>query len=150
MISARSNKSDSLLFVYGTLRSFTASHMALWLRERAVPVGPARTAGRLYDLGAYPGMIARRRKGEWVAGEVYRLLRPRATLRTLDVYESCSAGTRVRFVRVRHVVELARGRTARAWLYLYRLPTLPHTRIHEGDYERRASQRGSPEGSRRL
>jgi hypothetical protein len=45
MISGRSRKSDVLLFVYGTLRSFTASPMALWLRERAAPADAARTRG---------------------------------------------------------------------------------------------------------
>jgi gamma-glutamylcyclotransferase (GGCT)/AIG2-like uncharacterized protein YtfP len=136
MISARSRKSDSLLFVYGTLRSCSASPMALWLRERAVLVGRSRTVGRLYDLGAYPGMIAPRRKGEWVAGEMYRLLRPRQTLRTLDLYESGSGRGSMPFVRVRGVVNLD-GRAVSAWLYLYQHPTLPRTRIHEGDYGRR-------------
>ena len=137
MISGRSRKSEVLLFVYGTLRSFTASPMALWLRERAEPAGRARTLGRLYDLGPYPGMIAARRTREWVTGDVYRLRRPRSTLRTLDLYESGPAGRgRPRFVRVRRVVQI-NGRATPAWVYLYRLPILLGARIPEGDYDRR-------------
>jgi len=137
MISARSRKSDSLLFVYGTLRSFTGSTIALWLRERAMPAGRARTLGRLYDLGAYPGMIAARRRRDWVTGELYRLRRPRSTLRTLDSYEAGSAGRgKPRFVRVRRIVEID-GTATPAWVYLYSRPISPRARIHEGDYDRR-------------
>src|SRR6185295_2595878 len=102
----------------GTLRSFTASPMALWLREHATQVGRARTLGRLYDLGSYPGMIAAPRTHEWVSGEVYRLRRPQLTLRTLDRYEFAPAGRgRPRFVRVRRIVEID-GRDTPAWVYL--------------------------------
>ena len=135
MISARTRKSDALLFVYGTLRPCTHSPMAIWLRGRAVHAGTARTRGRLYDLGAYPGMIAARRTREWVAGEVYRLRRPRRTLRTLDLYESSAGRGRPRFVRVLRTVDLG-GRATPAWVYLYRLPIFPRARIREGDYDR--------------
>ena len=137
MISARPRKSDALLFVYGTLRPCTHSPMAIWLRARAVHAGTARTRGRLYDLGAYPGMIAARRDCEWVTGDVYRLRRPRSTLRTLDLYERGESGRgRPRFVRVCRVVEL-HGRATPVWVYLYGLPIFTRARIREGEYDRR-------------
>ncbi|HZF27903.1 MAG TPA: gamma-glutamylcyclotransferase family protein [Gammaproteobacteria bacterium] len=143
MISARLCKSDALLFVYGTLRPCTHSPMALWLRARAVHAGTARTRGRLYDLGAYPGMIAARRDCEWVTGDVYRLRRPRPTLRTLDLYEWGESGRgRPRFVRVRRIVE-REGRATPAWVYLFRLPISPGARIPEGDYDRRVEEMDS-------
>jgi gamma-glutamylcyclotransferase (GGCT)/AIG2-like uncharacterized protein YtfP len=140
MISARSRKRDSLLFVYGTLRSFTATPMAKWLGANAVYCGVARTRGRLYALGTYPGMTPARRRGEWVIGEVYRLRAPLTLLRALDRYESRSSGrTRSAFVRTRLPVELTGGGTTPAWVYLYRLPTLARARVFEGDYDRSVS-----------
>ena len=136
MISGRTRKSDSLLFVYGTLRPFTGSSMAVWLLANAVHLGRGRVLGRLYDLGAYPGMIAARRDGEWVVGDLYRLRRPGPTLRVLDRYEWGSSGRgRPRFARERRLVELARGSTP-AWVYLYRLPVSIRARVRRGDYER--------------
>lgn len=44
------------LFVYGTLRRGSEHPMARWLAGVAVPAGPARVPGVLYDLGRYPGM----------------------------------------------------------------------------------------------
>ena len=97
--------------------------MARRLRRCARHLGTARAPGRLYDLGPYPGITAPRRRGEWVAGDLYELRSPRALLRVLDLYEAGAAGReRPRFVRVRAAVLLADGRRRSAWLYLYRPP----------------------------
>jgi gamma-glutamylcyclotransferase (GGCT)/AIG2-like uncharacterized protein YtfP len=82
-------------------------------------------------------MTAPRRRGEWVAGDLYELRSPRALLRVLDLYEAGAAGReRPRFVRVRAGVLLADGRRRFAWLYLYRPPVRTQTRIRCGDYAR--------------
>ena len=83
MISSRLARRDSLLFVYGTLRPFVDLPVSRWLRRTARYLGPAITAGRLYDLGAYPGMRAARNSGDRVVGDVYRVVQSRV-FRALD------------------------------------------------------------------
>lgn len=133
MISSSITGRDSLLFVYGTLRPFVDIPMARWLRDRARYIGPARTRGRLYDLGPYPGMRVSRGRREWVAGDVYRVVNPRV-LRVLDRYEAGSAVAKARFVRRRCTVRLAQRRTRAAWVYLYRYNVVRAARIPTGDY----------------
>ena len=127
MISARLTQRDSLLFVYGTLRAFSDIPMARRLRREACRLGVARVAGRLYDLGRYPGISLPRRRGDSVTGELYRLKRPRCTLRVLDRYEA-------RFVRELVRARLGR-RVYRAWVYRFRGSVRARDRIASGDYE---------------
>jgi gamma-glutamylcyclotransferase (GGCT)/AIG2-like uncharacterized protein YtfP len=140
MISSRLIGRDSLLFVYGTLREFSAIPMARRLREQARYLGVAYSKGRLYDLGAYPGLRDARARGEWVVGDVYRLSRP-GLLRTLDRYEAGAAARRPRFVRQRRRIVLTSGRRVDAWVYVYRPSVSGRRRIASGDY-RRHSERG--------
>jgi gamma-glutamylcyclotransferase (GGCT)/AIG2-like uncharacterized protein YtfP len=128
MISARSAERDSLLFVYGTLREFVDIPMARRLRREGRGLGVARVAGRLYDLGRYPGIKPSRRRDEWVIGDLYRLRSARRTLRALDRYEAL-------FVRERVLVRFGRWRVRRAWLYRFRGPVRARNRITSGDYE---------------
>jgi len=115
-----------LLFVYGTLRPFVDIEMAKWLRSSASHLGTATTPGRLYDLGAYPGMRTARGGRERVVGDVYRVTNPRV-FRVLDRYEAS-------FVRERCLVKLARGVRRTAWAYRYRFGVAGATRIASGDY----------------
>lgn len=140
MISSRSSARDSLLFVYGTLRPFVGVPMGRWLQTVAVYAGPARTAGRLYDLGPYPGMRPARARGELVRGDVYRVADPRVW-RTLDRYEASGPAIRARFVRVPCIVTFARGTRRRAWAYAYRGNALRARRIASGDYRRHRALR---------
>jgi gamma-glutamylcyclotransferase (GGCT)/AIG2-like uncharacterized protein YtfP len=133
MISGRFSGRDSLLFVYGTLRSFVDIPMARWLRRVGRYVGAARTRGRLYDLGPYPGLRAARGDRQWVVGEVYRVTSPRVW-RVLDRYEAGPAPSRARFVRVRCEVWLARGGRRSAFVYLYQREVPRTARIASGDY----------------
>jgi gamma-glutamylcyclotransferase (GGCT)/AIG2-like uncharacterized protein YtfP len=115
-----------LLFVYGTLRPFVDIEMAKWLRGNARYVGSATTRGRLYDLGAYPGMRSGSGRCERVIGDVYRVTSPRI-FRVLDRYEAS-------FERERCVVKLDRGRCSVAWAYRYRYGVAGAARIASGDY----------------
>jgi len=130
----------SVLFVYGTLREFSAIPMARRLRCEATALGAARVAGRLYDLGSYPGLTRSHRREEWVIGELYRLRSAHRTLRVLDRYEA-------RFVRERVIVRIASGRTRRAWVYRFRGPVRARNRIASGDY---LAHRLRPGASRAL
>jgi gamma-glutamylcyclotransferase (GGCT)/AIG2-like uncharacterized protein YtfP len=136
MISPGLTRRDSLLFVYGTLREFFDIPMARRLRREASSLGVARVAGRLYDLGAYPGMTPPRRRDEWVSGELYRLKTPGRTLRALDRYECgpVSSLARARFARERVRALRAAGGTHSAWVYRFRGPVRAQNRITSGDY----------------
>jgi gamma-glutamylcyclotransferase (GGCT)/AIG2-like uncharacterized protein YtfP len=134
MISSRHLRRDSLLFVYGTLRPFVGIPMARWLAAEARYVGSAKTRGRLYDLGRYPGLRRARAQREWVAGDVYRIANPRV-LRVLDRYEAGASTLRATFVRVSCVVIVGR-RQRPAWVYLYRRSVRSAARISSGDYRK--------------
>jgi gamma-glutamylcyclotransferase (GGCT)/AIG2-like uncharacterized protein YtfP len=113
--------------------------MSRWLRRTARYLGPAATAGRLYDLGAYPGMRAARNRRDRVVGDVYRVVRPRV-LRVLDRYEAGNARRNPKFVRERCIVKLApRGARRAAWIYRYRCSVACTRRIASGDYREHRS-----------
>jgi gamma-glutamylcyclotransferase (GGCT)/AIG2-like uncharacterized protein YtfP len=139
MISSSQLRRDSLLFVYGTLRPFVDIPMARWLFAEARYVGPAKTRGRLYDLGRYPGLLRARAQREWVCGDVYRITSPRV-LRVLDRYEAGASTLRATFARVPCVVVVGRRRRP-GWVYLYRRGVRSATRISSGDYRKHLARR---------
>ncbi len=119
------------LFVYGTLMSAADSRLGRRERMRLAAsgrsLGNARTRGRLFDLGAYPGLVVAsgRSVPEFVHGEVFALDRPEETFAWLDPYEGIgpAASGDAEFVRVIREIWLAET-VISAWLYLYR-GTLP-------------------------
>jgi gamma-glutamylcyclotransferase (GGCT)/AIG2-like uncharacterized protein YtfP len=115
------------LFVYGTLRRGAAMHALL--EPGAEWVGPARLRGRLYQLGAFPG-LAEGRRGEWVQGELYRLAGAdaEALLAALDRYEGRA------FRRVVREAEGADGTRVPAYVYLFAGSLRGRRRIASGDY----------------
>jgi len=122
----------SHLFVYGTLRRGAAMH-ALLDPGGADWVGPARMRGRLYDLGAFPG-FGDGRVGEWVKGELYRLVGdPAALFDALDRYEGRAFRREVR--------EAVRDGGARvpAFVYCFAGSLRGRARIESGDYLAEAS-----------
>jgi len=128
------------LFVYGTLRKDCRPGMHHMLARQARFVGYARTRGRLYDLGEYPGLVpAIDSRGEphaWVRGEVYALESPSEVLTRLDDYEGCGASDAHphEFARVRGEVILESGETAPAWIYVYAGTLAGRREIPSGDY----------------
>jgi gamma-glutamylcyclotransferase (GGCT)/AIG2-like uncharacterized protein YtfP len=154
MISSPRAKRDSLLFVYGTLRPFVDIPMARWLEHVATYVGDARTRGRLYDLGSYPGLIDSVCRDDWVRGELYLLPMRAMVLRLLDRYEGARGRGAQRFVRVRRVVQplddrCGVKRTRVAWLYCYCRSTLLRSRIECGDYRRYIASRRTATGEQK-
>lgn len=108
----------NLLFVYGTLASVAtgtlgAAQRARLRREGRV-LGPAMVAGRLLDLGSYPGLVdprpwsalARARRGV-VHGELHELNDPALTFPWLDPYEGITPGCRGGCEYRRDVLEIA-------------------------------------------
>jgi gamma-glutamylcyclotransferase (GGCT)/AIG2-like uncharacterized protein YtfP len=124
------------LFVYGTLRSDSGHPMAAFLTARTTPLGQGTAAGRLYDLGPYPGMTAAESSADLVRGDVYELLDADATLAALDDYEGCSppAPPPGLYERVLTSALLASGETLPVSAYVYRGPLDRARHLPSGEY----------------
>jgi gamma-glutamylcyclotransferase (GGCT)/AIG2-like uncharacterized protein YtfP len=126
------------LFLYGTLRPSAQGRLGRARRERlqklSVSLGAASMAGRLYDLGFYPGAIESSLAGDEVHGEAVRMPDPAAIFDWLDVYEGIGAhgGSRFGFERVQRPVLLAAGDEIQAWVYLYRGAPPPDRLVASG------------------
>jgi gamma-glutamylcyclotransferase (GGCT)/AIG2-like uncharacterized protein YtfP len=75
-----------LVFVYGTLRRGGAGTMSIRFPNSKF-IADARVSGSLYDLGAYPGLLANESNSA-VIGEVYEV--DDETLNRLDDFEASS------------------------------------------------------------
>lgn len=124
-----------LLFVYGTLRHGFELHHHL-VRLKAKCCGKGEVAGRLFDLGCYPGARSSGREGEWIRGEVYQLRQSERALRILDEIEGFNPRALERGEFVREVAELilCNGERRRAWVYWLRGGVATTRRIASGDY----------------
>ncbi len=120
--------STSHFFAYGTLRREAPMHALLGGSARFVC--EARVRGRLWDLGAYPGVTDSRFRGDQVQGELYVLAEEGrdALLDSLDRYEGEA------FERAEREVVAADGQTYAAYLYVYLGSTRHARRIESGDY----------------
>ena len=127
--------SAAFLFVYGTLRRSTGHPMNALLRLSRF-IGAGYAAGRLYDLGRYPGMVPPRAPGDRVRGEVYRLRRTSLTLQRLDDYEGCSpfGDEPCEYRRVRTAAWMDDGRVLSVWAYLFNGAVNARGYIPSGDY----------------
>jgi len=124
-----------VLFVYGTLRRGQALHAHV---EGLEPLGTGTIAGRLLDLGPYPGVLADVDGGR-VRGELYRVSAPRlAELDEVEGFHPEAPGTSL-FVREARDVQRAEGGRVRAWVYL--LPHAPEgaREVPGGDWVRDAA-----------
>jgi gamma-glutamylcyclotransferase (GGCT)/AIG2-like uncharacterized protein YtfP len=134
-----------LLFVYGTLRRGGSRSLAAGFPS-ALFVSDATLRGRLYDLGAYPGVVVDAAAGA-VLGELYEV--STGVLDALDDYEGCDDGF---YARMRAEVDAGGDRIA-CWVYAlnperYRLDAP----IDSGDWiahanARRARSREAPRPS---
>lgn len=106
------------------------------LARQARFVGYARTRGRLYQLGGYPGLVSSREPRGWVRGEVYALERPSEMLARLDDYEGCGPNDAPphEFERVEGEVILESGEAGVAWIYVYAGTLDGRSEIASGDY----------------
>lgn len=89
--------------------------------------------GKLYDLGAYPGVVPSNDPNDRVRGEVYFLRRSKELLRALDEYEGC-VGVFPLYRRQLATVVLNNGTQITAWIYIYNRSTKGYQVISSGDY----------------
>jgi len=110
--------------------------MARFLEARAVCLGKARVAGRLYDLGRYPGMLPAHTPGDLVHGELLELSDAEATLAELDRYENCDDVTQDYRPFEREIAEviLETGAKRNAWVYWYKGEIGEDRRVASGDF----------------
>ena len=100
--------SKHLVFVYGSLRRGNAGAMSVRFYD-ATYVGDGQVCGRLYDLGAYPGLLLDE-SGAVVTGEVYEVTDE--TLSKLDQFELTSDYER-------REVEVEQGTVLKqCWIYV--------------------------------
>ena len=127
------------LFVYGTLRRGGGRDLRDLIGVSPKFLGSATAAGRLYDLGSYPGMCEPSSPGERVAGELYQLGDVLTALPRVDAYEDqgCHPEDGALFRRCLRDVELDGGARREAWAYLYQGETAQGQHIVSGDYFKR-------------
>ena len=115
------------LFAYGTLRRGAPMHDLL--ADRATWLGPASAAGRLVDLGAFPGVVPAQEPGDRVHGDLFAIAdaQREQLLDALDRYEGASFG------RVEQAV-LGLDGPAIAWIYAYRGAVDGCRVVASGDY----------------
>src|SRR4030095_528785 len=84
-------------------------------------VGAASVAGRLYDLGDYPGAVLDPNCDAKIIGEVFELPDDDAALAALDAYEGIDPrdpGDSL-FVRREAEITLEGGAKLQCWIYVY-------------------------------
>lgn len=118
--------------VYGLLRAGESGFAKFGLAEAFAPLGPCLIPGALYDLGAYPGLVA----GEGgVVGELFEV-RDAGVMARLDPFEDYwpDDPDRSRYAR-RKVPLLEPDRDA--WVYLWVRGLDGARRIETGDWFKR-------------
>jgi gamma-glutamylcyclotransferase (GGCT)/AIG2-like uncharacterized protein YtfP len=116
-----------MLFAYGTLRRGAPMHGLI--EGRASWIGAASAAGRLVDLGAFPGLVPASAPGDRVRGDLFAIdpTHRDGLLDALDRYEGAS------FERVQEEVNGPHGAVI-AWLYVYLGDTAGFPLVPDGDY----------------
>ena len=111
------------LFVYGTLHPSRAPQALQDLVSRFRSRGRGTVKGRLYDFGAYPGVVLDETAG-LVAGEVFLLPEDTDTFARLDDYEGYVPASLSESLYLRQVVgvRMEDGGELQAWIYVYNRP----------------------------
>ena len=131
------------LFVYGTLLQ-GESRGHLIRAAHPLRIVPARTSGRLVDLGDYPGLVPADEPDQWVRGEFVEFPEPgppgtHPLLAELDRVEEYLPGfeSTSLYLRCAIPVDLGAGPSVTAWAYLYNRPCDLSGIIPSGDWRRR-------------
>lgn len=124
------------LFVYGSLLKKINHPLHKKLARHSDFLGNATTRGRLFNVGAYPGLALSGKETGVVRGELYQLRQRRLILSILDRYEGCGpqAARPHEYRREIVPVELIDGQLLLAWTYIYNRPTSGLQTIAGGDY----------------
>ncbi len=116
--------------LYGTLLRGARPFDSLGLADALHFLGPCVIAGKLYDLGDYPGL--RPGLGR-VVGELFALLDADVIPR-LDAFEGYDPADRSSSLYRRDCVRLVEPNDTVAWLYVYNRAPETAARIPQGDW----------------
>lgn len=124
------------LFLYGTLLPGLAITPIDDVIARLTSLGLATVAGRLYDLGPYPGLILDSTFASAVVGELFALPDDPAVLATLDDYEDYDPVSPDESLlrRVPCLARTAVGVSVACWVYEYNRDVSGAVFIANGDY----------------
>jgi gamma-glutamylcyclotransferase (GGCT)/AIG2-like uncharacterized protein YtfP len=121
------------IFVYGTLMLSAGRDVGRRLASEAEYLGHGSVAGRLYDMGKWPGLVASRWQDDRVHGEVWRMHQPEASLPWLDEYEGIKPNVKnPEYARIVASAKLTGGSAAPVWLYTYLWPLSTGRLLPEG------------------
>ena len=140
-MSAAAAEAPTYLFVYGTLMTRARGRLGASQRARlglkGTSLGAATIAGRLVNLGTYPGLLEPAAAGDTVHGELFRLDRPEEVISWLDSYEGIPSEPTPHdeYVRVLTPARLATGEEVTAWVYRYRRTTSDFPAIPSGRWD---------------
>lgn len=129
------------LFVYGTLMKGLRQDWQVKVGARLA--GHGSIAGRLYDLGDYPGAVWSMDGRGQVLGELYELHNPDIAIAILDEYEEFFPAQPEKSLFVRKVVPVTmeNGTQKEAWVYFYNRKVDEADWIPGGNYRDRISAR---------
>jgi gamma-glutamylcyclotransferase (GGCT)/AIG2-like uncharacterized protein YtfP len=99
------------LFAYGTLQAGLAPPEVAPIIAKLRPLGEGFVAGKLYDLGDYPGAVIDPASPWIIHGTVYELPEDAEILCRLDAYEGPE------YVRIEQLVTLTAGGEVNCWVY---------------------------------
>ena len=132
---------SNYLFVYGTLKRRSRHPMARKLADAARYVGAAQIAGRLYDLGHFPGLKEPRTPHDWVQGDLYNIgANLERTLEEMDAYENAESPPPTPYEREHAAAILADGDEISVWVYWYRGVVREEQFIASGSFEQNCDQ----------
>lgn len=105
------------------------------LRQKSRFLAEGFVQGRLYDLGAYPGLVYIPEAKKQVRGEIIQLGYPDLLLPVLDDYEMIDADHPEENEYRRELVPVqSAGKTLACWTYIFQQPIDAYPEITSGDY----------------
>lgn len=112
------DRTDDLIFVYGSLRRGCGNDAARVLHTGSEWIGTGWLHGSLADIDGYPALKPDA-AGDRIEGDIFRMRDPDTMLPFLDIYEECapSSPTPHDYVRVAASVVTEVG-NLRAWVYI--------------------------------
>lgn len=122
------------LFIYGTLLD-PDNHFGAYLQANSTLIGPGNFAGKLYDIGDYPGALFDESCGLKVYGQIAELNNPDKVLAQLDPYEGIGPENKRPYEYTRQLVSIeTENGLLDCWVYLYNHPVNGYRQIASGRY----------------